>query len=278
MSPPPHPLVVAHRGSSIARPEHTRAAYELALAEGAEALECDVRLTADGELVLLHDRTLERTGLGDGVVSTMTLAELRAVDWGAWRYAVPAPDGAHPTIDGPRVDGDGDLLTLRELVELARGASYPVGLAVETKHPTRAGGRVERAVADVLRDAGMTGPARPGAPWARVMSFSHLALLRLRTLLPDLPTVLLVGLGQSGPFRTGALLGGASTLGLDVAALRAHPDTVAAQHEAGHEVWVWTVDDDADIARCLNLGVDAIISNNPARCLSARLDVAPVCG
>ena len=274
----PHPIVVAHRGSSVARPEHTRAAYELALAEGAEALECDVRLTADGELVLLHDRTLARTGLGEGVVSELTLAELRAVDWGAWRHASPAPDGAHPSIDGPRVDGDGELLTLRELVELAQGASYPVGLAIETKHPTRAGGRVERAVADVLREAGMTGPARPGEAWARVMSFSHLAVLRLRTLLPDLPTVLLVGLGQARPFRTGVLLGGASTLGLDVAALRAHPETVAAQHDAGHEVWVWTVDDDADIARCLDLGVDAIISNTPARCLSARLDVAPVTG
>lgn len=275
---PPHPIVVAHRGSSIARPEHTRAAYELAVAEGAEALECDVRLTADGELVLLHDRTLARTGLGEGVVSEMTLAELRSVDWGAWRHASLAPEGAHPPLDGPRVDGDGDLLTLRELVELAQGAPYPVGLAIETKHPTRMGGRVERAVAEVLREAGMTGPAQPGAAWARVMSFSHLALLRLRTLLPELPTVLLVGLGQSRPFRSGVLLGGAQTLGLDVAALRAFPDTVAAQHAAGHEVWVWTVDADDDIARCLDLGVDAIISNNPAQCLAARLDVARVTG
>ena len=79
-----HPFVVAHRGASADRPEHTLAAYELALQEGADGVECDVRLTRDGHLVCVHDRRVDRTSTGTGLVSDMTLAELREFNWGAW--------------------------------------------------------------------------------------------------------------------------------------------------------------------------------------------------
>ena len=72
-----HPFVVAHRGASAERPEHTLAAYELALKEGADGVECDVRLTRDGHLVCVHDRRVDRTSNGTGLVSEMTLAQLR---------------------------------------------------------------------------------------------------------------------------------------------------------------------------------------------------------
>ncbi|MBO0855918.1 MAG: glycerophosphodiester phosphodiesterase, partial [Nocardia sp.] len=71
------PFVVAHRGASGTLPEHTLAAYELALNEGADGVECDVRLTRDGHLVCVHDRTVDRTASGTGLVSEMTLDELR---------------------------------------------------------------------------------------------------------------------------------------------------------------------------------------------------------
>src|SRR3569833_4569377 len=71
-----HPFVVAHRGASAERPGHTLAAYELALQEGADGVECDVRLTKDGHLVCVHDRRVDRTSNGTGLVSEMTLAEL----------------------------------------------------------------------------------------------------------------------------------------------------------------------------------------------------------
>lgn len=247
------PLVIAHRGSSYAVAEHTQGAYRRALDEGVDGLECDVRLTADGELVCLHDRTLERTGGGDGIVSTMTLAELRAVDWGAWKHR-----GADE-----RTPGDGTLITLRELVELALGAARPTGLAIETKHPTRFGGAVEREVATLLSDYDLTGPRTSGMPWVRMMSFSPLAVRRMTSLLPELPTVLLLGAPMPLPYRGGALLVGAATAGLDVAILRDHPEVVAAQHDKGHEVFVWTVDDPVDIELCVRLRVDAIISNRP---------------
>ena len=79
-----HPFVVAHRGASADRPEHTLAAYQLALEEGADGVECDVRLTRDGHLVCVHDRRIDRTSTGTGLVSEMTLAQLRKLDYGSW--------------------------------------------------------------------------------------------------------------------------------------------------------------------------------------------------
>ena len=74
-----HPFVVAHRGASADRPEHTLAAYELALQEGADGVECDVRLTRDGHLVCVHDRRVDRTSNGTGLVSEMSLAQLKRI-------------------------------------------------------------------------------------------------------------------------------------------------------------------------------------------------------
>ena len=83
------PLVIAHRGSSLAEPEHTLKAYRRAIEEGADALECDVRLTADSHLVCVHDRRVNRTSNGRGSVSTLELAELEGMDWGSWKQAHP---------------------------------------------------------------------------------------------------------------------------------------------------------------------------------------------
>jgi len=252
----PAPLVVAHRGSSSAVAEHTVGAYRLALSEGADALECDVRLTVDGVPVCLHDRTLERTGGSDGVVSTMTLDELRAVDWGAWKHA----DGP----DDPARDPEwGRLTTLRDLLELAAAAGRAVGLAIETKHPTRSGGRVEHEVAALLGEFDLDGPRRDGMAWARMMSFSQQAVRRMMSICPELPTVFLMSHPLPLAYRGGALPAGAGAAGLDMAILRARPEAVARQHDKGHEVFVWTVDEDADIHRCLELRVDAIITNRP---------------
>lgn len=248
------PLVIAHRGSSAAAPEHTLGAYRLAIAEGADGLECDVRFSADGELVCLHDRTVERTSDAVGVVATKTLAQLRAMDWGGWKEA------------GPAVAQDPDnrsLVTLRELIELALGAGREIGLAIETKHPSRFGGKVELEVARLLKEYDLDGARRPGQPWARMMSFSQLAIRRMSELCPRLPTVFLIAAPVPPSFRGGAVPRGAGTAGLDVAILREAPEVVLRQHEQGHEVFVWTVDEEVDVRLCLDLGVDAIISNRP---------------
>ena len=79
------PQVVAHRGSSHEKPEHTLAAYVAALDTGAEGLECDVRLTSDGHLVCVHDRRVDRVTNGRGAVSVKELAELDQLDFASWK-------------------------------------------------------------------------------------------------------------------------------------------------------------------------------------------------
>lgn len=250
------PLVIAHRGSSSAEPEHTLAAYMRAIEEGADGLECDVRLTADSHLVCVHDRRVNRTSNGRGLVSTLELADLEGLDWGSWRAA---HGGEAELPDRDR----NQLLTLRRLLTVASETDRPLGLFIETKHPTRYAGLVERHLARVLADHGLDGPAQPGSHWVRLMSFSQLAVQRMRQLCPDVPAVLLLQDSVPVRFRDGSLPRGVRAVGLDIKIVRRWPRSVARQRARGHEVYVWTVDEPEDVRLCVELGVDAIISNRP---------------
>ena len=155
------PQVVAHRGASDETAEHTLRAYTRAIELGAEALECDVRLTADGHLVCVHDRDLRRTASSRGLVSTMNLAELDAVDFARWKNPWADMDHEAPELDPT----DGKVLTLRKLLETVADADRRVEVAIETKHPTRYGGLVEKRVVELLSDffsAGTVPAARRG--------------------------------------------------------------------------------------------------------------------
>lgn len=251
------PLVFAHRGASKAEPEHTLKAYMRAIDQGADGLECDVRLTADGHLVCVHDRRVNRTSNGRGLVSTLELAELEGLDWGSWKRAHP-DDLEVPDRDRKR------LLTLPRLLTVAAETELPLGLLIETKHPTRYAGLVERRLAQVLADLGLDGPRVDGRMWASVMSFSQLALSRMRQLSPNVSLVFLMEKTVPIRFRDGALPRGVHTVGLDIDIVRKWPGTVAHQHARGHRVYVWTVDEPEDVQRCLDLGVEGIISNRPS--------------
>ncbi len=274
------PLVIAHRGASALRAEHTLAAYELAIEQGADGLECDVRLTADGHLVCVHDRRIDRTSDGWGVVSTKTLADLQRHDFASWQLTGPGPRHRPlrerraalrraGTWDGDEVlrDERGGILTLPTLLDLVTSAGRPVQLAIETKHPTRYAGWVEQAVVAQLRRFGLATPARDrGTHPIRLMSFSAQAVRRMRDLAPGVPRVFLM---DRVPLRmrTGALPFGARIAGPDVAILRAHPGYVARVHALGGQVHTWTVDDPADVVLCRTLGVEAIITNRPREVL-----------
>jgi glycerophosphoryl diester phosphodiesterase len=255
-----HPVqVVAHRGSSVEAPEHTLAAYQRAVDEGADALECDVRLTADGYLVCVHDRRVDRTSDGRGVVSTLELAQLDELDFGAWH------DGLDPQAD-PHLGDRRRLLTLERLLELVADAGRPLELAVETKHPTRYAGLVERRLIEMLDRFGWAHPRLGGATPVRVMSFSWLSLRRARALAPRVSTVYLM---ERVPlrFRDGSLPAGVHIAGPSIEIIRAHPGYVSRLKAHGHQVHVWTVDEEEDVTRCLDLGVDAVITNRPAEVL-----------
>jgi glycerophosphoryl diester phosphodiesterase len=253
------PRIIAHRGASEYMPEQTLKAYVRAIAEGADALECDVRLTADSHLVCVHDRRVDRTSNGRGPVSTLELATLQGLDFGSWKQA-------HSTdIEMPDVDRERDmLLTLRHLIDTVLNCGREVGLAIETKHPTRYAGQVERELANVLSEFGLDGAYVQGRPHVCVMSTAQVAIARMRQLCPEVPLVYLIRESVPLRFRDGGLPKGSRIAGLDKAIIRRWPKTVKRQHDRGHQVYVWTVDDEADLDLCLELEVDGIISNRPA--------------
>ena len=271
-SGPGVPRIVAHRGSSAEIPEHTLAAYQQAIDDGADALECDVRLTADGVLVCVHDRKVNRTSNGRGVVSTLELADLAELDFGSWRETWE--DFEEPAVID---DARRSVLTLEMLLDLVADSGRPIELAIETKHPTRYAGLVEERLVGLLDRYGWAHPRLGRGTPVRVMSFSMLSMRRMRRLAPSVPTVFLM---ERVPvrMRDGSLPpGGADRRARD----RDHPRLpryVEKVHARGHQVHVWTVDDPRDVRLCADLGVDVIITNRPAEVRRQLADHAPRAG
>ncbi len=248
------PLVFAHRGGADALPEHTLGAYLRALSEGADGLECDVRLTRDGHLVCVHDRRLDRTSNGKGLVSRRTLAELDALDFGSWHPRFPGD--VQPLPDLTR------LLTLDRLLEAVRDSGRRVRLLIETKHPSRYGAEVERKLVATLRRYGLA-DCRPDDPVkVTVMSFAALALRRIRVQAPAIPTVYLLEILPPGVGR-GRLPFGARIAGPGVSLVRSRPALVPAIRAAGHQIFVWTVNHESDLDMVLKHQVDGVITDRP---------------
>jgi glycerophosphoryl diester phosphodiesterase len=253
------PQVVAHRGASFENAEHTLGAYVKALDAGAEGLECDVRLTADGHLVCVHDRDLRRTAASKGLVSTSNLEDLEALDFASWKNPWAELDDEAPEPDA-RLNG---VLTLRKLLEAVADYDRRVEVAIETKHPTRYGGLVERRVADMLHDFGWDEPSNGEPSPARVMSFSHTALQRMGRLAPGVRLVQLLEKPRYWPFLS-RVLDANWVVGPGIELLTKHPRLAERIAASGHDVHVWTVNTEPDLRRCQSLGVQAIITDRPA--------------
>jgi glycerophosphoryl diester phosphodiesterase len=255
------PLVFAHRGSSAILPEHTLAAYLRALDEGADGLECDVRLTRDGHLVCVHDRRLDRTSNGRGRVSAHTLAELDQLDFGSWHWGGATDDT--PTTDVPADPSHTRLLTLDGLLQTVRATGRRVELLIETKHPTRYGSNVERRLVELLRRHGLSEPIPHDPIRVTVMSFSPLAIRRIRELAPALPTVLLLEVLPPW-LPVNRLPFGAQIAGPGINLLRARPQLIETLRATGHLIYVWTVNEPTDLELVLDRGVDGVITDRPA--------------
>lgn len=262
------PLVLAHRGASGEYPEHTRAAMLRAIEVGADGVECDVQLTADGELVCLHDTRVDRTSDGTGRVGSFTLAQLKALDWGSWR-SIPEGSG----------DDAHTLVTLEDLLDIVTSRPRELILAIETKHPSHRGRGLEAAVMALLQRFGL-GPSTSLPVSVRLISFSATALGRARALSPLMPLGFLTnradllaprGRAAAAGSMPKAMRGHAPDTeiiapGLDL--LRARPELVEAAHAAGREVQAWTIDDPEDVAWAQEIGVDLITTNRPAQVLA----------
>jgi glycerophosphoryl diester phosphodiesterase len=279
------PLVYAHRGSSGAFAEHTRAAYLQAIADGADGVECDVHLTRDQHVVLLHDSTLDRTSDGTGQVADRTLKELRPLDFSSWKGArIPDAYGAKSE----------QFLTLPELLGILRAAGRGIGLAIELKHPSPYQLGLEDRVLEVLRAEGWD-PVTSKLENITVsfMSFSPDSVRHLLRSVPAGAVCQLVDDVNVAGIRLqlglGALTGGAlanvmkaaqtegerildaaeaGIAGPGIAYVRAHARTVQRWLDAGLRFRVWTVDAQDDVERCRELGIHEITTNWPAQVLS----------
>jgi glycerophosphoryl diester phosphodiesterase len=233
--------VIAHRGSSGTAPENTMIAFRRAVESGADMIELDVRLSADDELVVMHDRTLRRTTNGRGPVHRLSAAELQRLDAGGWyahRYA------------GERVPTLASVLT---------GLPVGVGLNIEAKTDggRRAGAPAAAVLAQVLRRAG-------GRRHILVSSFDHAFLKRFHTLDPATPIGVL-----AMPLRDAGILPSHFARTLDATAYVCSRSSLRRRfvrdaHRHGMSVYVYGVNSARHLVRPRRYGVDGVISNYPA--------------
>lgn len=239
---------IAHRGASGSAPEHTRPAFERALALGVDMIELDVQCARDGELVVIHDRDLGRTTSGNGPVRAYDSATLRVLDAGRW-FA-------------PRFAGE-PILTLAEVLELVGTRAR---LNVEIKAPAADWERVAARLLDDLRQA--------AALEKTVIScFDARALACCRRLSPD---------AQLGLLWQGPGLEAAWPVARTLRASSVHPhwalastDMIATAHAAGLRVFAWTVNDVQVMRQLIARGVDGIISDFPERFAAVDAGVKP---
>lgn len=226
---------IAHRGASLDRAENTLAAFEEAIRQGADALEADVRMTADGELVVLNDATVDRTTNGHGAVRELDYAGARTLDAGRGER-IPTPDEvldlargrARVTFDIKEPDAIDTLIAMVRELEMVDNVTFLTYLP---------------EVADRLHERGVTNPVIQAVD-------SPAAVASLVT-------------GHPG--------GGQAISGIGLPAALVSASLADVIHRRGFGVFVWTVDDPAEMGRLVDCGVNGIVTNRPAT-LAAVLD------
>ena len=220
--------IYAHRGASADFPELTLAAYEGAVAQGADGFECDLRLTKDEVPVLWHNASmLERAG-NPGLIAEMTFAQVSR---------------AYPQI-----------LTLTDFLDFA--VSQKKGVLLETKHPVISGNRIEEVIAETLAETSGISSID-----VSVMSFSWFAIEKMKRVDPSIQTTFLMHKHTSW---LQAKLSSAAAIGPGINELREEPIRAKRIKDLGRLLHVWTVNEDSDIKLCEKVGVDILITNKPA--------------
>jgi glycerophosphoryl diester phosphodiesterase len=222
------PLLGGHRGNPAEHPENTMRSFRSAIELGCDLIECDVHLSSDGRLVVIHDHTLDRTTNGTGLVHDYTAAELRKLDAG----------------EGEKIP------LLQEVIELAIGK---VGLVIELKNLPPLYPGLEEKLVNMLRQLG-------AIQECAVVSFNHLAIHELRKVEPLLQLGILEG---ARPLHPAKML---REVGADVYSPHwgaSDPQVVKEVHAAGGAVAVWPVDDESAVAWCKFSRPDSIFTNRP---------------
>ncbi len=248
---PQHVEIYAHRGGAGLAPENTLAAFRKALDLGVEAMEMDLHVSRDGEIVVIHDETLDRTTDGQGSVADLSLDELKRWDAGG-KFA--------PAFRGERIP------TMREVIELVRtSGNTRIRLILEIKFGKGQEGKpedFEERVLAILRETGFL-------ERVKVVSFHHPTLAKMKSLAPSIRTGLLAG-GRQAPPDPVSLVRHYQADYYSPSVRHVTAEVVAMVHQAGIPIVPWTANEEAEMRRLLALGLgtlpgDAITTDYPDR-------------
>jgi glycerophosphoryl diester phosphodiesterase len=239
------PLIIAHRGARDVAPENTLAAFRAALEAGADGIELDVSRCQTGEIVVLHDNTLDRTTNGSGPLASTPFYALRELDAGSW-FA--------PEFAGERVPL---LSEVFDLVGDAKARGTRPRVNVEIKGIDRRGDGLEAEIAEMVRARGL-------ADDVLISSFNPMALWRMRQVAPDLQRALLYAPGMPMALSLAWPKRLLTPIALHPEFRMMNTSKVRGAQAAGHRVNVWTVNEEADLLRAIAWRVDGIITDHPA--------------
>ena len=239
------PTIFAHRGASAHAPENTLAAFELALAQGADGIELDAKLSADGHVVIIHDATVDRTTDRQGRVKDMSLAELRSLDAGGF-FADQYRGEKVPTLE-----------------EVFEALGKRMFVNVELTNYNTPGDYLVESVCMLVKKCGLQ-------KQVLFSSFFASNLSKARRLLPEVPRGLLAFNGLLGAWARsfGFAFGRYQALHPNLKDVT--PQQVQRVHRLKRRVHVWTVNTAEDMRRLFNWDVDAIFTDDPQLAVQVR--------
>lgn len=247
----PQPAIFAHRGASAYAPENTLAAFKLALQQGADAIELDAKLSADGHVVVIHDQTVDRTTPASGRVRDYIMADLHKMDAGS-HFDIAFRGEPIPTLE-----------------EVFKAVGQLTYINVELTNYASPFDDLPEKVAELVKQTKLT---------QRVLfsSFNVIALFRIHKILPEAPLGFLTLPGWKGSWMrniAGKLI---DYQALHPALSDATPKRIQETHQTGRKIFVYTVNKEEDIQRLFDAGVDGIFSDDPIlarNILKSRLHV-----
>ena len=231
------PMVMAHRGASLRAPENTLAAFLLAAQLGADAIELDVRLTADRYVVVCHDRTLDRTTTGSGLVSAHSLKEISHLDAGSY-FAAEFVGERVPTLE-----------------EVFQKISDRMLINIEMKSIVKAWNALPEAVVSLIREYKLE-------KRVVVSAFNPMALRHVRRIAPEIPVGLIVAPAEPKWLRIlFSRLVHYDTIHSHVSLV--NREMIRRHQHNGSRVLIWTLNEAEQIEKFVRLGVDGVITDEP---------------
>lgn len=250
------PLIIAHRGLSGKAPENTLASFAMAVSvPGIAMLELDVRLSRDDQVLVLHDRTLQRTTTGNGRARSYDLQELKQLDAGSWFD----PHFRAETIP-----------LLSEVLLLARDRCW-VNIELKSSPFGEPKGLLEKRVLETVDEVGM-------GDQVLFSSFDHRLVSTLKRLRPSAPTGVIYNLHRDFLRSPSALAQRCNAAVFVCAKHELKPWMVEDAHRCGIAIYVYTLNSVAEVTRIVELGVDGIISDNADELVPVLLPQGPTSG